>query len=89
MTSAGIPINVHGTFAVLILFRLVIGLAVGRGITAAVSSVLFVLAIFVTIILHEFGHALTARQFGVKTRDVTLISIGGLARLERMLDVPR
>lgn len=89
MTSAGIPINVHGTFAVLILFRLVIGLAVGRGITAAVSSVLFVLAIFVTIILHEFCHALTARYFGVKTRDVTLISIGGLARLERMLDVPR
>jgi len=67
----------------------VIGLAAGRGIAAAVSSVLFVLAIFVTIILHEFGHALIARQFGVKTRDVTLISIGGLVRLKRMLDVPR
>ena len=62
-TIAGIPINVHGTFAVLILFLLVSGLASGRGIASAVSSVLFILAIFVTIILHELGHALTARRF--------------------------
>ena len=88
-TIAGIPINVHGTFVVLILFLLVSGLASGRGIAAAVSSVLFILAIFVTIILHELGHALTARRFGVKTRDITLLPIGGLARLDRMPDVPR
>ena len=88
-TIAGIPINVHGTFAVLIIFLLVSGLAAGRGIASAVSSVLFILAIFVTIILHELGHALTARRFGIKTRDITLLPIGGLARLERMPDVPR
>ena len=88
-TIAGIPINVHGTFAVLIIFVLVSGLAAGRGIAAAVSSVLFVLALFVTIILHELGHALTARRFGIKTHDITLLPIGGLARLERMPDVPR
>lgn len=88
-TIAGIPINVHGTFAVLIIFLLVSGLAAGRGIASVVSSVLFILAIFVTIILHELGHALTARRFGIKTRDITLLPIGGLARLERMPAVPR
>ena len=88
-TIAGIPIKIHGTFAVLIIFLLVSGLAGGRGVTSALSSVLFILAIFVTIILHELGHALTARRFGIRTRDITLLPIGGLARLERMPDVPR
>ena len=88
-TIAGIPINVHGTFAVLIIFILVNGLLGGRGVAAALSSVLFILAIFVTIILHELGHALTARRFGIRTRDITLLPIGGLARLERMPDLPR
>ena len=88
-TVAGIPINVHGTFAVLIIFLLASGLIGGRGLTSVLSSTLFVLAIFVTIILHELGHALTARRFGVRTRDITLLPIGGLARLERMPDLPR
>ena len=88
-TVAGIPINVHGTFAVLIIFILVSGLASGSGVASAVASVLFILAIFATIILHELGHALTARRFGIRTRDITVLPIGGLARLERMPDVPR
>ncbi len=88
-TIAGIPIKIHGTFAVLIIFLLGSGLLGGRGLTAALSSVLFILAIFVTIILHELGHALTARRFGIRTRDITLLPIGGLARLERMPDLPR
>jgi Zn-dependent protease len=88
-TIAGIPIKVHGTFAVLIIFLLVSGLVAGRGLAAAASSVLFILAIFTTIILHELGHALMAKRFGVKTRDITLLPIGGLARLERMPDLPR
>ncbi len=77
MTSAGIPINIHGTFAVLFFFLLVIGLAAGREIAAAASSALFLLTIFIIIVPHEFGHGLTAGQFGVKNRDVTLIPIGG------------
>lgn len=49
---------------------------------------LFVMAMFVCIVLHEFGHALTARQFGVSTRDVVLLPIGGMARLNKLPEKP-
>jgi Zn-dependent protease len=88
-TIAGIPVFVHGTFAVLIAFLLISGISQGRGLASALGGVLFILAVFVTIVLHELGHALTARHFGVRTRDITLLPIGGVARLERMPDVPR
>ena len=88
-TIAGIPVYVHGTFTILIAFLFINGVSQGRGIAAAVAGVLFILAVFVTIVLHELGHALTARHFGIRTRDITLLPIGGVARLERMPDVPR
>ena len=88
-TIAGIPIYLHGTFLVLIGFILLSGWVRSRELGAALAGVLFVLAIFATIVLHELGHALTAKRFGIRTRDITLLPIGGLARLERMPDLPR
>ena len=88
-TFAGIPVYVHSTFLLLIAFIVAHDLGAGASPAAAAGSALFLLAIFATIVLHEYGHALTARRYGIKTRDITLLPIGGLARLERLPQVPR
>ena len=80
-TVAGIPLRVHVTFFLLLVWFFGIGAA--HGLAEAVQSVLFILAAFACVVLHEFGHALTARRFGVVTRDITLLPIGGVARLDR------
>lgn len=79
---AGIGVYVHWSF--LILPLLVGTSSLSQGLGVAVQSVLFVLAIFGCVLLHELGHALTARQFGIATRSITLLPIGGVASLDRM-----
>jgi Zn-dependent protease/CBS domain-containing protein len=86
---AGIGVYIHATFWLLILFILYSHWSQGHGFATALAGVVFVLAIFACLVLHEFGHALTARKFGIQTRDITLLPIGGLARLERMPEDPR
>ena len=85
---AGIGLYVHATFWLLIAFVLLLNWSDGHSLVAALYGAVFVLVIFGCITLHELGHALTAHRFGVRTRDITLLPIGGLARLERMPDVP-
>jgi Zn-dependent protease len=78
----------HATFLLLIVFILLMNWRQGKSLTTALGGVLFILLIFACIVLHELGHALAARRYGIRTRDITLLPIGGLARLERMPDVP-
>jgi Zn-dependent protease/CBS domain-containing protein len=85
----GIEIRVHATFSLLLVW---LGAAAWREQgtwTAVASEVAFILALFACVALHELGHALTAQRFGVGTRDITLLPIGGIARLERMPEESR
>ncbi len=83
----GTELRVHATFILLLLW---IGISayLAEGYLAAVMNVLFISALFLCVVLHEFGHALMARRYGIRTRDITLLPIGGMARLEKLPEDP-
>jgi Zn-dependent protease len=85
---AGIDVYVHWTFLLLLGFFMLSPLLGGEGPLAALTTGLFLIALFGCIVLHELGHALVARRFGIRTLDITLLPIGGLARLERLPKKP-
>jgi Zn-dependent protease/CBS domain-containing protein len=84
---AGIQLRIHITFLLLIGW-LAIGYYSQGGSAAAVAGVLVILLLFACVVLHEFGHAFAAKAFGINTPDITLLPIGGVARLERMPEEP-
>jgi Zn-dependent protease/CBS domain-containing protein len=86
---AGIKILVHWTFIILIGWIVFSEMQRGSDLTATLLSIVFVLTIFACVVLHELGHALTAKRFGVKTKMITLLPIGGVASLERIPENPK
>ncbi|HEX6533249.1 MAG TPA: site-2 protease family protein [Gemmatimonadaceae bacterium] len=86
---AGIEIRIHATFLILLAWVAWAGWRTAARPADALASVLFILALFASVVLHEYGHALTARRFGVRTREITILPIGGVAQLERIPTVPR
>jgi len=86
---AGIDIYIHATFLLLIYL---VGISYWKQqgtIAAVISGVGYILALFFCVVLHEFGHSLTARRYGIRTRNITLLPIGGIASLEKMPEDPR
>jgi Zn-dependent protease len=84
----GIPVYLHFTFLMVLGFLVLTHWLGSRSVTATLAGAGFFAAIFACVLLHEFGHALMARRYGIGTKDITLLPIGGLARLERMPDKP-
>ncbi|MGM0530801.1 MAG: site-2 protease family protein [Bacteroidota bacterium] len=84
----GIRISVHWTFLLIIAWIVFIDLQQGLGLSAILYSVLFVFSIFFCVVLHELSHSLTARRYGIPTRSITLLPIGGVADLEKMPEDP-
>lgn len=87
-TYAGIPVRIHATFPLVLLLYGLIAAATGSwrdGLDAAV----LVLSVFVCVVLHEFGHCLQIKRYGIQVRDIVLFPIGGVARAEAIPENPR
>jgi Zn-dependent protease len=85
---SGIPLKVHWTFWVMLAGLFAYYLYQGASVTAAGMGVALVVAVFGCVVLHELGHAMAARRYGIPTLDITLFPIGGVARLQRIPKKP-
>tara|TARA_Y100001935_G_scaffold255660_1_gene270697 strand:+ start:38901 stop:39971 length:1071 start_codon:yes stop_codon:yes gene_type:complete len=86
---AGIKVFIHWTFILLVIWLSWMHLQQGHGLFEILIGLLFLAALFACVTLHEFGHALAARRYGIGTRDINLLPIGGVARLESMPEDPK
>lgn len=85
----GIDLKIHFTFPFLLAWVAISTAMAGGEALTIFAEVGVILVLFLFVILHEFGHALMARRFGIATTDITVLPIGGLARLEKMPEDPR
>ncbi len=84
----GIRIFIHWTFFILLLWIAFSKMNSDHSAEAVFQELVFILCVFFCVLLHELGHALTAARYHIVTRDITLLPIGGVARLERMPEEP-
>jgi Zn-dependent protease len=85
---AGIDLKIHWTFFLLLAWVGISPLLAGGTLAAAAMNLLLVVAVFACVVAHEYGHALTARRYGIGTQDITLLPIGGVARLREIPSDP-
>ncbi|MEX2580087.1 MAG: site-2 protease family protein [Verrucomicrobiales bacterium] len=81
-SAAGIPIRIHWTFSLLMLWAAFANFAFSGSLAIALLGVVFLMVVFGCVVLHELGHSLTARRYGIRTRSITLSPIGGVAALD-------
>lgn len=85
---AGIRLSIHWTFIILIAWIFFVYYRAGGTTQQALMGVVFILVLFACVILHELGHALTARRYNIQTKSITMLPIGGLAQMEKMPEQP-
>lgn len=88
-TVAGIPIYIHATFVLLLAWVAMSHLGASHELAIVSHGLVLVASVFAIVVLHELGHALAARRFGIPTHDITLYPIGGISRLDHMPERPR
>ena len=81
---AGIDVYVHVTFLLLLVWVAYVYWTETHALAGVLSGLALILLLFLCVVLHEYGHALTARRFGIGTRSITVLPIGGLALLDTM-----
>ncbi len=86
---AGIDVYLHATFLILLGWVGLSHYLARKSLGDALGGLLFIGSLFFIVVLHELGHALMARRYGIQARDITLLPIGGVARLERMPEDPK
>src|SRR5579871_6392580 len=77
----GVPVRLHFTFVMLLIFLLFIGIG---GSQSGATIALYVLLLLASVLVHEIGHTLTARVYGIRTTEIVMFPIGGISRPERM-----
>ena len=85
---AGIKIEVHWTFSLLLLWVVFLEIQRGGTLASGLMNIMLILFLFACVVLHELGHALTAKRMNINTKQITLLPIGGVASLEKMPDKP-
>lgn len=86
---SGIKIKVHWTFLFIIVWVVFLEINKGGDLKSVLFNIALVLVVFLCVVLHELGHAMTAQHFGIKTRKITLLPIGGIASLEKIPEEPK
>jgi Zn-dependent proteases len=89
LTIRGISLYVHWTFFLLFGWVLLVNANTGNNFEQLGWSLLFIIAVFACVTLHEFGHAMMARRFGINAKNIVLLPIGGIASIEKFPDNPR
>lgn len=88
VTLFGIPVHLHWTFFLVFVYIYFLGSFSSSAPKLTISYMVLILMLFVCVLMHEFGHALMARRFGVSTQDIILSPIGGIARLSKLPEKP-
>ena len=83
-----IGVYIHWTFLILLIWVGGNSFFDGSSVNDIAKEIGFILMVFLCVLLHEFGHALSAARYGIPTKDITLLPIGGLARLEKIPEKP-
>ena len=85
----GIPVFIHWSFSFMALFVAYVAIVEHLTVNQILAFCLYIGFMFFCVVLHEYGHALMARRFGVSTHDILITPIGGLARLQRLPSNPK